>query len=208
MSRPFNKVSDSVGKTDIHPNSEIRTRQKSYHYMNHNNINEQGKGRDVLMYGSDFKSTLPQQPQTIKDKRYGTSYNKGFGVDKQDSLTKTQSQFMRTNQGAGQFRPVNEENVKPLTTMVMEYGKTEADDKERTSNQRSWVPQRDKAISYSYGKGTRDFQNSNFVKNDIQTSLNMNIGVHSMHPKVPDDNYFRHVRSITLRPNGTPYTKP
>ena len=92
--------------------------------------------------------------------------------------------------------------------MVMEYGKTQGDEKERTSNQRSWVPQRDKSISYSYGKRTGDFQNSNYVKNDIQTSLNMNVGVQSMHPKEPETNYFRHVRSITVKPNGTPYTKP
>ena len=89
MTRPFNKASDSIQKTDIHPHSENRTRQKSYHYMNHNNINEQDKPRQVNMYGSDFKSTLPQQPQTIKEKRYGTSYNKAFGKDTQDVLTKT-----------------------------------------------------------------------------------------------------------------------
>lgn len=47
--------------------------------MTHNNINQQATQRDVVMYGSDFKSVLPQQPQTIKDKRYGTTYNKSFG---------------------------------------------------------------------------------------------------------------------------------
>jgi hypothetical protein len=39
-------------------------------------------------------------------------------------------------------------------------------------------------------------------KNDIQTSLNMNIGVHNIHPKNVTDNFFGHKKSsITGNPN-------
>jgi hypothetical protein len=84
----------------------MRLKQKSYHYVNPSNANQQSIQRDVVMYGSDFKSGLPQQPQTIKDKRYGTSYNQFFGKNNEDALTKTQSEFMRTRQGAGNYHPV------------------------------------------------------------------------------------------------------
>ena len=71
--------------------------------MNEKNIAEQDKPRDVQMYGSDFKSTLPQQPTTIKDKRYGTSYGKSFGKVTEDALKRTTSMFYQTKIDAGKF---------------------------------------------------------------------------------------------------------
>ena len=98
--------------------------------MNHNNIDQQGVKRDVEMYGSEFKSTLPQQPQTIKDKRYRTSYHQFFGNVNDDQLIKTENEFIRTRNEAGNYRDVvRDQNIKPLTTMVMEYKKESGDDK-------------------------------------------------------------------------------
>ena len=67
--------------------------------------------------------------------------------------------------------------------MVGENKKEEGDEKEQTGVQRSWVPPRDKGLNYSMGKTFKDFKYTNIPQNDIQTSLNMNIGVHSIHPK-------------------------
>lgn len=64
MIRPFDKGSDQVKGTTIHPHSEIKNTQKNYHYLNDKNAEELNGPRDVLMYGSDFRSTLPQHPYT------------------------------------------------------------------------------------------------------------------------------------------------
>jgi len=70
------------------------------------------------------------------------------------------------------------------------------------------VPQRDKCLSYSIGKTSNDFYHNNIPSNDIQTNLNMNIGTHNLHPKVPEDGYFRHVRNVTVQPNKTFTCRP
>jgi hypothetical protein len=49
--------------------------------------------------------------------------------------------------------------------------------------QRSWVPPGDPALTHAFGKTGKDFKNKNTPVNDIQTSLNMNIGIHNIHPK-------------------------
>ena len=87
--------------------------------------------------------------------------------------------------------------------MVGENKKEVGDEKERTDVQRSWVPPRDDpGFQKSVGKTMQDFKYSSVPKNDIQTSLNMNVGVHNIHPKDVQDNYFRHVRQdVTLNHN-------
>jgi hypothetical protein len=71
------------------------------------------------------------------------------------------------------------------------------------------VPPRDKAISYSIGRTAIDFKRSNIPKNDIQTSINANVGVQNIHPKNVPDNFFRHVRQdVTIQPNNTFCIRP
>lgn len=45
------------------------------------------------------------------------------------------------------------------------------------------MPPKDPAVTQSLGKTSQDFKNKSIPTNDIQTSLNMNIGVHNIHPK-------------------------
>ena len=59
MRKPFDKNSASITGTSIHPHSENKPVQKQY-LMNGSDVHVV---RDVLMYGSDFKSSLPQHPQ-------------------------------------------------------------------------------------------------------------------------------------------------
>jgi len=92
--------------------------------------------------------------------------------------------------------------------MFCENKREVGDAKELTGVQRSWVPQRDKAISYTMGRTGESFKNVAEVKNDVQTSLNMNEGVHHIHPKQVPDTYFKHVRSITVRENNTLCPRP
>lgn len=101
-----------------------------------------------------------------------------------------------------------EESVKPITTLICE-NKKDGDAKEKTEIQRSWVPSRDKSVSYSLGRTAEEFRKSNIPKNDIQTSLNMNIGVQNLHPKLAAENYFRHVRQdVTVAYNKTFCNRP
>lgn len=58
------------------------------------------------------------------------------------------------------------------------------------------------------GKTAEEFKKGSIPKNDIQTSLNMNIGVHNLQPVGVPDNYFRHVRTITTQPNKTFCSRP
>ena len=59
------------------------------------------------------------------------------------------------------------------------------------------------------GKTTNDFKKANIPLNDIQTSINMNIGVQNIHPKNVPDNYFRHVRQdVTIKQNNTLCSRP
>lgn len=70
------------------------------------------------------------------------------------------------------------------------------------------MPQRDKCLSYSVGKTAQNFHNINLTKNDIQTNLNMNKGIHNLHPKIPEDGYFRHVRTVTVQQNKSLCPRP
>lgn len=74
--------------------------------------------------------------------------------------------------------------------------------------QRSWVPPRDKALSYSLGRTAEDFKKGCKPNNDVQTSLNMNIGVQNLHPKDIGDNFFRHTRTVTVNTNTNLCTRP
>ena len=58
MKKPFDKTFSHVAPTSIHPHSEVKPVQKQYH-LDGTGSND---ARDVLMYGSDFKSSLPQHP--------------------------------------------------------------------------------------------------------------------------------------------------
>ena len=59
------------------------------------------------------------------------------------------------------------------------------------------------------GRTANDFKKANIPVNDIQTSINMNIGVQNIHPKNVNDNYFRHVRQdVTIQPNKTFCSRP
>jgi hypothetical protein len=58
MKKPFDKTMSNVAATSIHPYSQVKAIQKQYHLDGSGSYND----RDVLMYGSDFKSTLPQHP--------------------------------------------------------------------------------------------------------------------------------------------------
>ena len=75
--------------------------------------------------------------------------------------------------------------------------------KEDTCNQRSWLPYKDRSLQSSMGRTTTEFAFKQENKNDIQTNMNMSIGVHNLHPKETNIGFFRHVRQedITSRPN-------
>lgn len=92
--------------------------------------------------------------------------------------------------------------------MFCENKKEEGDQKEKTSTQRSWVPQKDKALTFSTGKTAVQFKSYGVPKNDIQTSLNMNKGVQNLQPVGVPDNFYRHVRSITVQNNNTFCNRP
>ena len=74
MKRPYDKNSHTINPTSIHPHSEVKPTQTSYHIVDPNNSEEVKAQRDVLMYGSDFKSTLPQHPQIQKYTNYTSEY--------------------------------------------------------------------------------------------------------------------------------------
>lgn len=59
------------------------------------------------------------------------------------------------------------------------------------------------------GKTSQDFKNKNTPINDIQTSLNMNVGIHNIHPRDVEDGYFKHIRqNVTMQPNQTFCSRP
>ena len=162
------------------------------------------------MYGSDFKSSLPQHPPQEKYTNYASEYKGRFPSNEDKAMrSRTQSEFVRNQGPAGNYRQVQlEETVKPITTMFCENRKEEGDEKEKTGVQRSWVPQKDKALSFSMGRTAEEFKKMGMPRNDIQTNLNMNVGVQSLQPVGVADNYFRHVRSITVQPNKTFCNRP
>ena len=124
MRRPFDKSSNNVKGTNVHPHSELKNIQKNYHYINDKNAEELQKAREVLMYGSDFKSDLPQHPHAIHETHFQTIYNNSYvPKDNANKFDKTASEFNRTQQSAGQFNPTKEENVRNISTMVGENKK-------------------------------------------------------------------------------------
>lgn len=119
MSRPFDKVSSGITSTSIHPHSELKNVQKSYHYLNNKNAEELSVPRTVQMYGSDFRSTLPQHPGSIKQTHFDTIYRNSYNTAQQeDSFQKTNSEFNKTRNSAGKFNPTREEAVKSISTLV------------------------------------------------------------------------------------------
>ena len=78
MRRPFDKSSTNVKGTNIHPHSELKNIQKSYHYVHDKNAEELNIARDVLMYASDFKSDLPQHPTNIHETHFQTIYRDSY----------------------------------------------------------------------------------------------------------------------------------
>jgi hypothetical protein len=59
------------------------------------------------------------------------------------------------------------------------------------------------------GRTTNDFKKANIPVNDIQTSINMNIGIQNIHPKNVPDNYFKHIRQdVTINPNHSLCSRP
>ena len=106
MRRPFDKSSSNVKGTNIHPHSELKNIQKSYHYVNDKNAEELNVPRQVQMYGSDFKSDLPQHPHNIHQTHFQTIYRDSYiPKTKEDNFEKTSSDFNRTQQSAGHFNP-------------------------------------------------------------------------------------------------------
>lgn len=109
MTRPFDKNSDQVKCTSIHPHSELKNAQKSYHYINDRNVEELTNHRDCLMYGSDFRSTLPQHPLAEKQTHFHTIYEDSYhNKIKEDPSEKTASDFNRTRNSAGNYNQVPE----------------------------------------------------------------------------------------------------
>lgn len=209
--RPFDKSYNNIAPTSIHPHSENRANQKNYHVINQNSKNQLVNNRSVLMNQTSFKSTLPQHPPHQKFTNYTTEYGKKFGSQvgsNPSARERTSSDFNKTRKQAGDFNQVPEEAVKPITTLYCQNLK-EGDFKEKTQIQRSWVPSRDKSLSFSLGRTAEEFKNSGIPRNDIQTSLNMNIGLQNLHPKLAADNFFRHVRQdVTVAYNKTFCNRP
>ncbi|MCB0369510.1 MAG: hypothetical protein KDD45_08685 [Bdellovibrionales bacterium] len=88
MKKPYDKNSGSVTGTSIHPHSVVKPIQKLYHLDG----SEADNARDVLMYGSDFKSSLPQHPNNEKYTNYVSEYKGRFPTNQDNALrTRTQS---------------------------------------------------------------------------------------------------------------------
>lgn len=92
--------------------------------LNELNPNEKQTDRAVLMYGSDFKSSLPQHPPHEKYTNYTSEYKGKFPTQAVDPRSRTQSEFVKAQQPAGNHRQVYaEETVKPITTLFCENKK-------------------------------------------------------------------------------------
>jgi hypothetical protein len=210
MSRPFDKTSNSIKGTNIHPHSELKNLQKNYHYLDSKNAEELNVPRDVVMYRTDFRSTLPAHPDSINQTHFKTIYHTSYNnQEKMDPFSRTEAEFARTRRSAGNFNANREESVRNLSNMVGELKKELGDAKEVTKIQRTWYKAGDAALSYSLGKTARDFKNKNIPVNDIQTNLNTNIGIHNIHPREIGDNYFRHIRQdATIQPNRSLCPRP
>lgn len=107
MSRPVDKNSSGILSTSLHPHSQIKPVQTHYHMLNKQNMQEAQNERPVLMYGSDFKSTLLQHPPQEKYTNYVSEYNAKFPVQQDNSLrNRTHSEFKQSQQPAGNHRQV------------------------------------------------------------------------------------------------------
>jgi hypothetical protein len=59
------------------------------------------------------------------------------------------------------------------------------------------------------GKTAEQFRKGSQPMNDIQTNLNINIGLQNIHPKLCPDSYFRHIRQdVTINPNKSLCPRP
>lgn len=92
--------------------------------------------------------------------------------------------------------------------MIGEYKHDTGDEKQRTNVQRSWVPPRDKSLIFGAQKTVSELKKATILENDIQTSLNINKGIHNIHPKNVANNYFgKHLTDITSNPNISPCSR-
>jgi len=84
------------------------------------------------MYGSDFKSTMPQHPQQQKYTNYVSEFKgrfQGSGQIEDVSMrSRTMSEFNQGSRPAGQYQQVYpEQTVKAITTMFCENKKENGD---------------------------------------------------------------------------------
>jgi hypothetical protein len=106
MSRPLDKSSSNIHSTIVHPHSESKNYQKSYHYLDNKNAEELQVPRDVVMYQTDFRSTLPTHPSAIKQTHFNTIYRVSYNSkEKADPFAKTTSEYNRTQKPAGNYNP-------------------------------------------------------------------------------------------------------
>lgn len=126
MHKPFDKNFSQVAKTSIHPNSQVKSVHKKYHLEGSDPHSE----RPVNMYGSDFKSSLPQHPTIEKYTNYVSEYKGKLATDQENPRTRTQSEYYQGQMPAGNYRQAHlEQTVKPITTMFCENKKEEGDEK-------------------------------------------------------------------------------
>jgi len=71
------------------------------------------------MYGSDFKSGLPQHPSNQKYTNYVSEYKGNLANGEVHSMrNRTVSDFNQIRKSAGTYKPVYpEQTVRPITTM-------------------------------------------------------------------------------------------
>jgi hypothetical protein len=91
MRRPFDKNSAGITGTSTHPHSEIKPNHVPFRIVDPKNTEELKAARDVLMYGSDFKSTLPQHPPVEKFTNYTSEYKGRISGEGQPMRTRTVS---------------------------------------------------------------------------------------------------------------------
>jgi len=102
MSKPFDKNVSNVNSTSLHPHSQVKPVQTNYHMLNKNNPQEVQSERPVLMYGSDFKSTLVQHPPQEKYTNYVSEYKGKYPLQQDNSMrNRTQSEFNQSQKPAG-----------------------------------------------------------------------------------------------------------
>ena len=195
---PFSKNFSQVFSTELHPNSQVRPNKQEHRMLNRSNAEEARKERAIGANHS-FCSPLPATSPQEKHTNYVSQYRLHF-----ESPAERKDKSL-LNLTAGSYNQNPEEAVKVSTRLVGEFGKEAADEKERTPVQRSWVPPKDKSLIFGARESVEQFKKSSVPANDIQTSLNTNIGIHNIHPKDVGDNYFGHrLSEITRNMNRSP----